>query len=83
MANFERLFKSSAFLSVLKNNIILSVMDICIVFPAPIILALSINEVKINGKTRGTVDYLSSSFYFLGGGRRIVLYVFSLSAQAL
>ena len=46
MANFERLFKSSAFLSVLKNNIILSVMDICIVFPAPIILALSINEVK-------------------------------------
>lgn len=46
MANFERLFKSSAFLFVLKNNIILSVMDICIVFPAPIILALSINEVK-------------------------------------
>lgn len=45
-ANFERLFRSSAFLGVLKNNIILSLMDICLVFPAPIILALSINEVK-------------------------------------
>lgn len=46
LANFERLFRSSAFLSVLANNIIISLMDICFVFSAPIILALSINEVK-------------------------------------
>lgn len=49
LKHFERLFSSSAFLSVLKNNLIINIMDLCLAFPMPIILALSINEVR--GKT--------------------------------
>lgn len=44
--HFETLFSSPAFLDVLKNTVILSVMKIVFFFPIPIILSLLINEVR-------------------------------------
>ena len=60
MGNFERLFQSTAFLSVLRNNIIFACMDILLVFPSPIILALLINEIKNKRGKRivQTITYL-------------------------
>lgn len=64
LANFRRLFQSSAFLSVLKNNIILSAMDLCFVFPAPIILALAINEIR-NRKGQRIVQSITYLPHFI------------------
>jgi putative aldouronate transport system permease protein len=44
--NFEYLFKSKDFLSVLKNSIVLSILRMLWGFPAPILLAIMLNEVK-------------------------------------
>lgn len=46
-ANFETLFSSAHFLRVLRNSILLSVYQIIFGFPAPIILALMLNEIRI------------------------------------
>lgn len=45
-SNFERLFHSRDFLSVLKNSVVLSALRIFWGFPAPIILAVMLNEVR-------------------------------------
>jgi putative aldouronate transport system permease protein len=42
-----RLFTEASFLALLKNTLLLSILDIVFFFPAPIILALLLNEVKI------------------------------------
>lgn len=59
-ANFERLFQTSKFLSVLANTFIISGYKILFGFPVPIILALMINEVRQKGfqRTVQTVVYL-------------------------
>ena len=59
-ANFERLFQTSKFLSVLTNTFIISGYKILFGFPVPIILALMINEVRQKGfqRTVQTVVYL-------------------------
>ena len=44
--HFETLFSSPAFLDVLKNTIIISVMKIVFFFPIPIIMSLLINELR-------------------------------------
>ena len=66
--NFERLFRSSAFLCVLKNNIIFAFMDMLVVFPTPIILAILLNEIEKTRKGKRLVQtiIISSSFYILG-----------------
>jgi len=43
---FEKVFKGPSFLMLLKNTLLLSFWSLLIAFPAPIILALSINESK-------------------------------------
>lgn len=60
LANFERLFQTSKFLSVLANTFIISGYKILFGFPVPIILALMINEVRQKGfqRTVQTVVYL-------------------------
>lgn len=45
-ANFTRFFKSVYFVRLIKNTILLSVYNLIIGFPAPIILALLLNEVR-------------------------------------
>lgn len=44
--NFERLFNSYQFTSLLKNTLILSAAQLIVGFPIPIILALSINSLR-------------------------------------
>ena len=43
---FERLFSTSGFLGALKNTLKISVLNIIFGFPAPIMLALLLNEIR-------------------------------------
>ena len=45
-ANFERLFKSSDFIKVLVNTLIINGMKILFLFPIPIICAILLNEIR-------------------------------------
>ncbi|UTR16982.1 ABC transporter permease subunit [Salipaludibacillus sp. LMS25] len=47
LANFERLFTERIFVDLLWNTLVLSFYDIIFYFPAPIILALLLNEVRV------------------------------------
>lgn len=44
--HFERLFESTLFFRALKNSLILSLAKLVICFPAPIIFAILLNEIK-------------------------------------
>ncbi|NLO83034.1 MAG: sugar ABC transporter permease [Clostridiales bacterium] len=59
-ANFRQLFGSEVFYNVLSNSIILSTMRLIITFPIPIILALLLNEIRIQAFKR-----LSQTFMYL------------------
>lgn len=63
-ANFERLFASYWFPIILKNTLTISVLNLLISFPMPIILALLLNEVK-NAKFRKTVQTVSYAPHFI------------------
>ena len=58
--NFERLFRSPQFLNVFRNTILISFYKIIFGFPAPIILALLLNEVRGRQfkKVVQTISYL-------------------------
>jgi len=58
--NFRRFIASSAFRATLGNTIIISLMNLLIVFPAPIIFALLLNEVrsKFGKRITQTISYL-------------------------
>jgi len=60
LKHFETLFKSANFVRVFKNSIITSVLQLVCSFPAPIILALLLNEVRLQRykKTLQTIMYL-------------------------
>ena len=45
-ANFERLFKSSEFIKVMVNTLIINGMKILFLFPIPIICAILLNEIR-------------------------------------
>jgi len=59
-ANFEKFMASTAFKSVLTNTIIISLMNLVFAFPAPILFALLLNEVRANLPKRliQTISYL-------------------------
>jgi len=58
--NFEKFMSSTAFLATLKNTIVISGMNLLFVFPAPIIFALLLNEIRNPFAKRfiQTVSYL-------------------------
>jgi len=60
LKNFQMLFSGTEFYNVLKNSVTLSLMSLIFGFPAPIILALFINEVKLKRYKRitQTIMYL-------------------------
>lgn len=60
MANFERLFNEDQSVRVLRNTVIISLLKLAAGIPAPIILALLINEVRTGIFKRGvqTISYL-------------------------
>ena len=64
LANFNSFFKSMYFVRVLKNTVIISLLNMLINFPAPIILALLFNEVK-NKHFKKTVQTISYFPHFI------------------
>lgn len=46
LANFQSFFSSYYFWRILKNTVIISLYSLCFEFPAPILLAILINEVR-------------------------------------
>lgn len=58
--NFIELFQSADFARIFKNTVVISLANIVVGFPAPIILALLINEMKIGPfrKITQTVSYM-------------------------
>ncbi|MDF2646086.1 MAG: sugar transporter permease [Paenibacillus sp.] len=58
--HFVRLFTEQQFVTLLKNTLILNLIDICFYFPAPILFALILNEVRLKWfkTTLQTVVYL-------------------------
>lgn len=76
--NFAAVFSSMEFPRVLRNTVVISLLKLVTSFPAPIILALLINELRIKPlkKTVQTISYLPHfmSWVVLGG---IVTMMFS------
>ena len=58
--HFERLFQNPFFFRVLRNSILINVLHLVFGFPAPILLALLVNEVAHTAfrKTCQTISYL-------------------------
>ncbi|WP_019534680.1 ABC transporter permease [Paenibacillus ginsengihumi] len=46
LAHFERLFAEPMFFTILRNTLLLFLMNLCFYFPVPIILAVMLNEVR-------------------------------------
>jgi putative aldouronate transport system permease protein len=74
---FERLFTNSQFITLLRNTLIISTYKLIFVFPAPILLALLLNEVRNQRfkKTIQTLTYLPHfiSWVVIGGLIQTVL----------
>ena len=63
-SHFERLFRSYQFISILKNTILLSVENLLIGFPIPIIFALMLNQVK-RARIKKAIQTISYAPYFI------------------
>ncbi|MCR8629954.1 ABC transporter permease [Paenibacillus radicis (ex Xue et al. 2023)] len=59
-AHFERLFKHPDFWLVLRNTLVISLMNLVLFFPTPIVLALLLNEIRLKWfqRTIQTIIYL-------------------------
>lgn len=62
--NFTRLFSSYWFPIIIKNTLTLSLLNLVVGFPIPIILALLLNEVN-NGRFRKTFQTISYAPHFI------------------
>ncbi|HUX88290.1 MAG TPA: ABC transporter permease subunit [Chloroflexota bacterium] len=80
LANFEAFFTSADFPRLVRNTLWIGLLNIVFVFPAPIILALLLNEVRHSAYKRviQTVSYLPNfvSWVVVGG---LLIYTFSQS----
>ncbi|WP_336773732.1 ABC transporter permease [Paenibacillus sp. MMO-58] len=69
--NFQELFKMSQFYDVVRNTLMLNFLDLVFSFPAPILLALLLNELRVVWfkKTAQTLLYLPHfiSWIIIGG----------------
>jgi len=64
MKHFIDLFKSSAFPMVMRNTIVLSLLKLIFSFPAPILFAIALNEVR-NAKIKRVVQTVSYLPHFI------------------
>src|SRR4029453_4314689 len=62
--NFIRFFQEPDFWMIMRNTIVISLLNLCIGFPAPIFFALLLNEVK-NRAFKKTIQSLSYIPYFI------------------
>ncbi|NOU91653.1 ABC transporter permease subunit [Paenibacillus sp. LMG 31456] len=60
LAHFERLFKHPDFWLVLRNTMVISLLNLVLFFPTPIVLALLLNEIRLKWFQRSiqTIIYL-------------------------
>ncbi|MDL2233014.1 ABC transporter permease subunit [Ruminococcaceae bacterium OttesenSCG-928-L11] len=60
MANFTRIFSTPSFLAAVRNTLILSALNLIIVFPIPILFAILLNEIRHQRfkKIVQTISYL-------------------------
>lgn len=65
-ANFQRIFEDAEVLKVMRNTIYISLMQIIFVFPAPILLAVMLNEVARERKASYPIYYIFTSFLLMG-----------------
>lgn len=76
--NFKELFKMSQFYEVVRNTLMLNLLDLLFSFPAPIILAILLNELRVTWfkKFAQTILYLPHfiSWIIIGG---LVLQIFA------
>lgn len=93
--NFQRLFQGNGFMNALRNSVVIAFLKMVLVFPAPIVLALLLNELRVTWfrRTIQTVTYLPHFFSwvvlagilfpFLGneGGFNKLLGMFGISQQ--
>jgi ABC-type polysaccharide transport system permease subunit len=64
MENFNRFFDSPMFVRLLRNTLVLSVYSLVIGFPIPVILALSLNQLR-TGLFKRSVQMVSYAPYFI------------------
>ncbi|MGG1639022.1 ABC transporter permease [Paenibacillus sp. NRS-1760] len=64
LAHFQSFFESYYFWRILKNTLLLSLYSLCFEFPAPIILALLINEVR-NKRFKSIVQSVTYMPHFI------------------
>lgn len=78
--HFETFFTSTYFFRLFRNTLVISGLNLLIVFPAPIVLALLLNEVRHNAYKRviQTISYLPHfiSWVVVGG---MLIYMFSIN----
>ncbi|QNK57872.1 sugar ABC transporter permease [Paenibacillus sp. PAMC21692] len=80
--NFELLFSQTQTLAIIRNTLVLSILQLIFGFPAPIILAILLNEARkmIFKRTVQTIVYLPHFFnWVIIGG--IVLTIFSMESS--
>lgn len=75
--HFERLFSESNFLMLFRNTLILAAYNILFFFPLPIIIALMLNELRVEFKANDSNIDLYSALYVLGRSRRDRLHLFN------
>ena len=82
--NFERAFSLQPFRDAIRNTLMFSVLDLAVGFPAPIILALLLNELKFEKfkKVTQTITYMPHflSWVIVGG---LATTLFSTSSGAV
>ena len=78
--HFVRLFTERDFLLLLKNTLVLNVLDILIAFPFPIMIAIMLNEVR-NKYFRGSMQTIMYAPHFLSWVVIVGITVLFLGAQ--
>ncbi|MEI2279640.1 ABC transporter permease subunit [Paenibacillus polysaccharolyticus] len=61
---FDLLFQNPAFMTLIKNTLLISFYSLIVGFPIPILLALALNEIK-NMKFKKTVQMVTYAPYFI------------------
>jgi putative aldouronate transport system permease protein len=82
--NFVRFFNAPYFVRLIRNTLVISLLDLVFVFPAPILLALLLNEVRHRWYKRfiQTISYFPHfvSWVVVGG---MLIYIFSVNVGLL
>lgn len=78
--HFERFFKSYSFWTLIKNTLGISLYSLAVGFPAPIILALMLNEVR-SRKFKKTIQMVTYAPHFISTVVLVGILVVFLSPQ--